>query len=207
MSRCRKTSIVALAGCLFLTSISGLHAQSDAETALQKARQAYQAEQFDRARDLARQASQTDARNPDVWLLVDRSHFQLGELVPEDDAALYAFYFAQSAFGVRKHDKYLTQLREAVKLEPEAYRSALIDGYLQVADRYNQAGQLDKYIDHLAMAVDQSPQTTSLHLKLATAFEEARKYEDAVQQWRLVLELEPEHPDRTRLLNLIRKHG
>jgi tetratricopeptide (TPR) repeat protein len=131
----------------------------------------------------------------------------LGELVPEDDAALYAFYFAQSAFGVRKYDEYLTQLRQAVKLDPEAYRSALIDGYLHVADRYNQAGQLDKYIEHLAMAVDESPQTTSLHLKLANAFEEAREYENAVQQWRLVLDLEPEHPDRTRLLNLIRKHG
>jgi cytochrome c-type biogenesis protein CcmH/NrfG len=57
------------------------------------------------------------------------------------------------------------------------------------------------------MAVDESPQTTSLHLKLASAFEEARKYEESVQQWRLVLDLEPEHPDRTRLLNMIRKHG
>ena len=131
----------------------------------------------------------------------------LEETVPEEDAALYAFYFAQSAFGVRKYDEYLDQLREAVKLDPDAYRSALVDGYLQVADRYNQAGQLDKYIEHLELAVDESPQTTSLHLKLASAFEEARKYEEAVQQWRLVLDLEPEHPDRTRLLNMIRKHG
>ncbi|MDA0282215.1 MAG: tetratricopeptide repeat protein [Planctomycetota bacterium] len=140
----------------------------------------------------------------------DRAYEMYGKLrdmVPEEDAALYAFYFAQSAFGVRKYDEYLNQLHEAVKLEPEAYRSALVDGYLQVADRYNQGGQLNKYIDHLALAVDQSPQTTSLHLKLATAYEEARKYEDAVQQWRLVLDLEPEHPDRTRLLNLIRKHS
>jgi tetratricopeptide (TPR) repeat protein len=132
---------------------------------------------------------------------------KLGEMVPEEDAALYAFYFAQSAFGVRKYDAYLEQLHAAVKLDPEAYGSALVDGYLQVADRYNQGGQLDKYIKHLAMAVDESPQTTSLHLKLGNAFEDARKYEDAVQQWRLVLDLEPEHPERTRLLNLIRKHG
>ena len=94
-----------------------------------------------------------------------------------------------------------------MKLDPEAYRSAVVDGYLQVADRYNQAGQLRKYIEHLALAVNESPQTTSLHLKLANAFEEARKYEEAVQQWRLVLDLEPEHPQRTKLLNLIRKHG
>ena len=131
----------------------------------------------------------------------------LGDVVPEEDQALYAFYFAQSAFGVRKYDAYLEQLQTAVKLDPEAYRSALVDGYLQVADRYNQAGQLSRYIDHLALAVNESPQTTSLHLKLGNAFEDARKYEDAVQQWRLVLDLEPEHPERTRLLNLIRKHS
>jgi tetratricopeptide (TPR) repeat protein len=127
--------------------------------------------------------------------------------VPEEDAALYAYYFAQSALGVEKYDEYLEQLRTATDLDPEAYRSALVDGYLQVADRYNQAGQLDKYIEHLALAVDQSPQTASLHLKLGNALEEARRYEEAVQQWRLVLDLEPEHPQRTRLLNLIRTHG
>jgi len=131
----------------------------------------------------------------------------LGDMVPEEDAALYAFYFAQSAFGVRKYDSYLKQLQKAVKLDPEAYKSALVDGYLQVADRYNQAGLLGKYIDHLKLAVNESPQTTSLHLKLGNAFEDAREYKDAVQQWRLVLDLEPEHPDRTRLLNLIRKHS
>jgi len=131
----------------------------------------------------------------------------LGDVVPEEDEALYAYYFAQSALGVRKYDEYLQHLREALRLDSEAYGSALIDGYLQVADRYNQAGQLDNYIKHLALAVNESPQTTSLHLKLANAYEEARQYEEAVQQWRLVLDLEPEHPQRTNLLNMIRKHG
>tara|TARA_R110002072_G_scaffold303130_1_gene495012 strand:- start:32184 stop:33515 length:1332 start_codon:yes stop_codon:yes gene_type:complete len=131
----------------------------------------------------------------------------LGDVVPEEDLALYAFYFAQSAFGVRKYDAYLEQLQTAVQLDPEAYRSALVDGYLQVADRYNQAGQLTRYIDHLALAVNESPQTTSLHLKLGNAYEDVRRYKDAVQQWRLVLDLEPDHPERTRLLNLIRNHS
>lgn len=127
--------------------------------------------------------------------------------VPEEDAALHAFYSAQSAFGVRKYDEYLEQLQTAAKLDEVAYDSALVDGFLQVADRYNQSGQLDKYISHVALAVDQSPQTASLHLKLANALEEARRYSEAVQQWRLVLDLEPEHPQRTELLNLIRKHS
>lgn len=131
----------------------------------------------------------------------------LGDSVPDEDKSLYAFYFAQSAFGVGKYDEYLEQLRVAMQLEPEAYRSALVDGLLRVADRYNQAGNLEGYISHLVLAVKESPQTTSLHLRLGNAYEENRQYKQAVQQWRMVLDLEPEHPQRTKLLNLIRRHG
>ena len=131
----------------------------------------------------------------------------LEETIPEEDEALYAYYLAQSAFGVDRYDEYLEQLRRAMKLDPEAYRSALVDGYLQVADRYNQAGKLDGYIKHLKLAVNESPQTTSLHLRLGNAFEEAQDSEKAVEQWRMVLDLEPEHPQRTDLLNRIRKHS
>jgi len=51
-----------------------------------------------------------------------------------------------------------------------------------------------------------SPQTASLHLKLGSAYEEARKYHLAVVQWQLVLDLESDHPQRMKLLNLIGKH-
>ena len=80
MSRLCKLTTVALAGCLLLSSVADLQAQSDAETALKDARDAYQAERFDAARNLASQASQTDQKNPDVWLLLGKAQFQLGEL-------------------------------------------------------------------------------------------------------------------------------
>ncbi len=132
---------------------------------------------------------------------------KLGEHVGEEDRALHSYYFAQSALGVGKYDEYLTHLQEAVKLDPEAYESALVDAYLTVADKHNQAGKLDKYIEYLSLAVQQNPQTSSLHLKLASALEEARKYDKAIEQWRMVLDLEPDHPQRTELLNLIKKRG
>ncbi len=132
---------------------------------------------------------------------------QLGELVAEEDKALYSYYYAQSALGVGKYDEYLKHLKQAVKLDAEAYESALVDAYLAVADRYNQSGKLDKYIDYLTLAVQQSPQTSSLHLKLASALEEARQYDEAVEQWRMVLDLEPDHPQRTELLNSIKKRS
>ncbi len=80
MSRFCKLTIVALTGCLLLSSVASLQAQSDAETALTNARESYQAERFDEARIFASTASQTDQKNPDVWLLLGKAQFQLGEL-------------------------------------------------------------------------------------------------------------------------------
>jgi len=77
-----------LVGCLLsVLLVSPAISQSDAEIALKKARAAYQADQFEQARDLTRQASQTDDKNPDVFLLLGKAHFQLGEL----DQALTAW--------------------------------------------------------------------------------------------------------------------
>jgi tetratricopeptide (TPR) repeat protein len=80
MSRCRKLSTLALTGCFLISAVARLQAQSDADVALKNAREALQAEQFERARDLASTASQTDRKNPDVWLLLGKAQFQLGEL-------------------------------------------------------------------------------------------------------------------------------
>jgi tetratricopeptide (TPR) repeat protein len=125
----------------------------------------------------------------------------------QEDRALYHFYFAESAFGLRKYDEYLEHLRTAIQLDSESYKSALVDAYIHVAEKYNQAGELEKYIEYLALAVQESPETVSLHLKLGYGYEETQQYAHAVQQWRMVLDLEPEHPDRTGLLNLIKKYS
>ena len=53
----------------------------------------------------------------------------------------------------------------------------------------------------------ESPQTASLHLKLGYAYEEVRKFDRAIAQWRLVLDLEPDHPQRIKLLNLVEKYS
>lgn len=131
---------------------------------------------------------------------------EIGPTVPEEDKALFYYYYAQAAFGTGQFDRYLELLAEAIKLDPEAYESTLVDAYLKVADQANQAGKLAKYIEHLAAAVAESPQTASLHLKLAGAYEEAREFDKAIAQWRMVLDLESDHPQRMELLNLIDKY-
>jgi tetratricopeptide (TPR) repeat protein len=124
----------------------------------------------------------------------------------KEDRALFCYYYAQAAFGSGKYDRYLELLEEAIKLDEKAYKAMRVDAYLAVAEQYNQAGDLNKYIEFLAKAVAESPQTASLHLKLGYAYEEVQKYESAIGQWRMVLDIEPDHPQRIKLLNLIEKY-
>jgi len=131
---------------------------------------------------------------------------KIRKTIPKEDKALFFYYYSQAAFGVDKYDEYLELLAEAIKLDTAAYEPTLVEAYLKVAGQYNQAGDFAKYIEFLEKAVNASPQTTSLHLNLGSAYQEARKYAKAVLQWRLVLDLEPDHPDRTKLLNLISKY-
>jgi tetratricopeptide (TPR) repeat protein len=131
---------------------------------------------------------------------------KIGPRVPETEKALFCYYQAQAAFGTGQYDRYLELLREAIKRDPKAYQATLIDAFLAVADQNNQTGNLDGSINYLAQAVAESPQTASLHLRLGYAYEEVHKYDQALAQWRMVLDLEPDHPDRLKLLNLIEKY-
>ncbi len=131
---------------------------------------------------------------------------EIAPTVPDEDKALFHYYHAQAAFGIGRYDEYLQLLEKAIELDPEAYKSTLVDAYVQVADQHNQAGDLDKYIQFLARAVAESPRTASLHLKLGYAHEEAQQYDKAIAQWQMTLDLEPDHPDRMKLLNLIEKY-
>ncbi|NIP28117.1 MAG: hypothetical protein GWN55_11680, partial [Phycisphaerae bacterium] len=72
--------------------------------------------------------------------------------IPKEDKPLFYYYYAQSAFGVHRYDEYLTLLQKAIKLDKATYASVLVDAYTKVADRYNQAGRLDEYINYLGKA-------------------------------------------------------
>jgi len=126
--------------------------------------------------------------------------------IPKEDKALFYYYYAQSAFGVHQYAQYLELLQKAIKLDEATYKSALVDAYLKVAVRYNQAGRADDYIKYLAKSVQESPETASLHLKLGNAYEQAQQYARAIAQWQMTLNLEPNHPKRMELLNLIEKY-
>ena len=127
--------------------------------------------------------------------------------IPEAEQALFCFYHAQAAFGTGALDDYLRLMGEAIERDAKTFGSNLVTAYVKVADQYNQAGDLDKYIEFLAKAVNGSPRTAALHLKLGGAYREARRYPEAVVQWRMVLDLQPDHAQRTELRNRIERHS
>ena len=124
----------------------------------------------------------------------------------KEDKALFNYYFAQAAFGVGKYDEYLQLLKKAIELDSAAYEASLLDAYLSVAEQQNQQGDIDGYIKYLRLAVGEAPKNVEPHLKLGYAYEEAQKYPEAIMQWRMVLDLAPDHAKRMELLELIRKH-
>jgi tetratricopeptide (TPR) repeat protein len=131
---------------------------------------------------------------------------KLAPSVPKEEEALFYYNYAQAAFGIGNHEQYLKLLGEAIARDKDAYGATLVDAFVLVAEQYNQAGDLDQYISYLAKAVAESPRTASLHLKLGNAYEEAQQYPRAIEQWQMVLDLEPDHPQRTKLLNQIEKY-
>jgi tetratricopeptide (TPR) repeat protein/thioredoxin-like negative regulator of GroEL len=79
--------IGVLPAVILVAAVSRAVAQADAQAAYQQAKTAYQAGQFPQARDAAKRAAETDPKNAEVFLLLGKAQYQLGEL----DEALAAW--------------------------------------------------------------------------------------------------------------------
>lgn len=151
-----------------------------------------------------------DFLEANIWLSArryenaDRIYVELEDKVAEGDTGLYWYYRAQAALGLKNYDEYLERLDKAIEAEPDVYESTLSDAYVTVANGYHQLGENDRYLEYLQKAVQNNPLSATLHLTLGDAFWLSSAADKAINQYRLVLELEPDHPQRVRLLNRIR---
>jgi tetratricopeptide (TPR) repeat protein len=121
------------------------------------------------------------------------------------DLGLFWFYWSQTALGLDDFDNYLWRLGKAIEAEPDVYKPTQADAYVTVARRYQEKGDHNRYIEYLKQAVATNPISASLHLMLGEACWQASLRKEAVEQYKLVLELEPDHADRVKLLNRIRE--
>jgi len=134
----------------------------------------------------------------------DRLYASLEKEVQPADAGLFWFYWAQTALGREDYPNYLARLEKAIVAEPEVYRPLQSDALVTVAIRYQQQGDTTQYLDYLRKAVSVNPLSARLHLTLGDAFWSVNQRPAALEQYELVLELEPDHSDRVRMLNRIR---
>lgn len=145
-----------------------------------------------------------------VWLSArrysraDAIYASLEEKVAEEDAGLFWYSWAQAALGETKYQQYLDRLDKAIEAEPDIYKATRPEALVTVAQRYQQAGDSAKHVEYLRQAVQASPLAAELHLQLGDAHWIANEKKAAIEQYKLVLELEAQHPDRVRLLNRIR---
>lgn len=85
-------------------------AQADAAAAYQQGKTAFAAGQFDKARDLFAQASQTDPKNPEVFLWLGKAQYQLGHV----DEAVAAW---STTLQLAPNEPYAGQMVKALRGE------------------------------------------------------------------------------------------
>jgi len=146
-----------------------------------------------------------------IWLnarryaKADAIYRKLEGKLDKGDEGLFWFYWSRAALGMDDYKAYLARLDKAIKAEPSVYKPTLPDAYVTVANRYQQRGDNKRYIEFLTKAVNGNPLSAGLHLTLGDALWQLNDRAKAAEQYKLVLELEPDHKDRVRLLNRIRE--
>jgi len=145
----------------------------------------------------------------DIWLGVRRyaravaAYSEIETRVPPSRRGAYCYDYARALLGAGDAEGYLARLQEAAKIDPAAYVPLLGQAYMNAAEVYNQEGNVRKHIEYMRLAVQHSPTSSDLRYRLGNALWEDERREEAALQWRILLELQPDHRDRTRLLGLI----
>ena len=119
--------------------------------------------------------------------------------------ARIAAAWAEALYGTDDMAGYLRKLKAAAALDRAGFASALAQGYGRVAARYNQRGDLARYIRYLELAVAETPKSSTLRYRLGNAYREAGQDRRAAQEWQIALQITPNHPDRRRMLEVIQR--
>lgn len=147
--------------------------------------------------------------NADIWFNANdyvraREIYEMIEgAVPEALLPDYHYRFGTTLFWLDDLAGFQEHAEAASKLDPQRYRPKLLEAHTMLADRYCLRGDLDQYIRHLELAIEAAPRSAELRYKLGNALNEAERRGEAAAHWQVVLQLEPFHPDRERLLELL----
>jgi tetratricopeptide (TPR) repeat protein len=146
-----------------------------------------------------------------VWLRAGRPERALDILrkrehrLPEKERGDFWHAYGQAALAADELETSLRCLKQAVTCDPVRYEPSLLEAYRALADRYSRRGDLAAYVRCLEAACDLAARDPELHYRLGNAYWEAGRHADAARQWQITLELDPDHPQRARLLDRLRR--
>ncbi len=123
-------------------------------------------------------------------------------LTAEEKAEIH-FSWANALYGNDDMEGYLEHLKHAASLDSKKFTTPLRESYAKIAARYNQRGDLKKYIKYMELASTEFLHNPELHYRLGNAYWEAGNTQSAVEQWNITLQLAPDHPDKKRMLSHI----
>ncbi len=149
----------------------------------------------------------------DIWLRARRYDEALaiyrqldGHVAPEDDTR-YHQHFAEACLATDDVEGYVTHIEAALTAGGQADPAELASAYLRAAEYAVAAGDAERSIHYLRLAVKRTPQDADLHYRLGSAYHDAARPADASRHWRITLELQPDHPNRQRMLQFIRDNA
>ncbi len=128
-------------------------------------------------------------------LLRDREDAWLADATPELLAVA-----AELALAAGQPGEFLRYSRLRARKAPQRRTEILARSFEAAAELYNQRGDGPMYRELLSRAVELRPRDVSLLARLADALWQAGDRTEAARHYRRVLELDPDYPDRLRIL-------
>ncbi|MCG3127886.1 MAG: hypothetical protein CHACPFDD_02759 [Phycisphaerae bacterium] len=136
------------------------------------------------------------ARKPQIAMQIVRA--REAALLKADDPEVLAGLI-DVALAADALPEFLAYLRAAAQRDSARATEILRDGYVRLAERYGERGEVRLYHEWLERAVAEVPRDVGLRLRLADALWDAGQRVAAVEHYRRLIELSPEHPQRVRI--------
>ncbi len=167
-----------------------------------------------KARDAGLQSLPLRILEGDIWLTAHRYgqavavyavlQDEVQERMEGSEGAGFQSRFADACLHVDDVEGYVAHMEKAVASDKNAFGPVMCAVYQTAARHCSADGDLSGYLRHLKSALAYEPADADLHYKYGNALLEAGRNEDAIHQWRITMELDPDHADRTRMLERIR---
>ncbi len=171
--------------------------QADALKAYEDAKAAFEAGRFAQARDLAETASRTDPRNPEIFLLLGKAHYQLGAVEKAVAAWKEAIALAPEEPYAKRMVEVLRGERRAIDSRIDLVRAMVKEGLFSPALK-----ETTRLLAGEALSVRQRVAITTLAAE-ALIRTRARVKTNPQQLLQELLVLYPEELDKARVILLL----